>query len=93
MCDVVCCGKGEMAMYGLVAAGSHAVHAMVRLRCKRFRFFPTSFPVRAPSTVDRHDERLQRHRRTRDENGPTRYGAATRAYRWYFINHDLPSVK
>ena len=51
MCDVVCCGKGEMAMYGLVAAGSHAVHAMVRLRCKRFRFFPTSFPVRAPSTV------------------------------------------
>ena len=57
MCDVVCCGKGEMAMYGLVAAGSHAVHAMVRLRCKRFRFFPTSFPVRAPSTVDRHDTR------------------------------------
>jgi hypothetical protein len=92
MCDVVCCGKGEVAMYGLVAAGW--------LQCMRWCVYAVNASVSSqqvsPSGRRRQTTRLQKynvHLYKRDENGPTRYGAATRAYRWYFINHDLPSVK
>ena len=59
MCDVVCCGKGEMAMYGLVAAGS--------LQCMRWCVYAVNASV-SSQQVSPSGRRRQSTDTTRDYN-------------------------